>query len=138
MMIRKLQKKDAPQVARLIHQLTKNVVEPDHLEKRIAVLPAQKNSRFLVVCRGNRVVGFGGLVWYAIPSKGLIAWVEELVVDERFRRQGIGRALMEQFLKIALAKKIQQVKLTSTPAAKGLYEKLGFIKKEQDYLYKNL
>jgi len=61
------------------------------------------------------------------------------VVDEQVRGQGIGRALMENLLKSAEEKKIKQIKLTTgTAAARGLYAKLGFVKKDQDYLVKNL
>ncbi len=138
MIIRNLQKKDAGQVALLIKQLTKNIVEPQNLIKRIEGLIKQKNSQFLVAKLNGRVVGFGGLVWYKISSKGLIAWVEEVVVDGQYRKQGIGTALMEHLLILAKNKKVKQVKLTSTPTAKSLYEKLGFIRKDQDYLIKNL
>lgn len=136
--IRNLQKKDAGQVALLIKQLTQNINEPKNLVKRIEDLGKQKNSHFLVAELNNRVVGFGGLAWYQIPSKGLIAWVEELVVDSQHRKQGIGSALMKEIEGLAYRKKIQQIKLTSTLAAKDLYEKLGFIKKDHDYLVKNL
>ena len=136
MTIRNLQKKDAGEVKFLIMQLTQNIIEPEDLVKRIEGLLKQKNSQFLVAEKDNKVVGFGGLVWYIIPSKGLIAWAEELVVDDQYRKQGIGRALMENILKLAQQKKARQIKLTSTAGAKGLYESLGFIKKDHEYLVK--
>lgn len=91
----------------------------------------------LVAELDGKVISFGGLIWYIVPSKGLIAWVEELVVDNQYRHQGIGKALMEHLLKIAKYQKIKQVKLTSTLTAKSLYEALGFIKKDNEYLIKN-
>jgi len=136
--LRNLEKKDSDQVALLIKQLTQNIIEPENLAKRIKRLVNQKNSQFLVAESQGKIVGFAGLVWYVIPSKGLIAWVEELVVDNQNRRQGIGRVLMESLLVLAERKKIKQIKLTSTQLAKNLNEKLGFIKKNHDYLIKNL
>jgi len=133
--IRNLQKKDASQVALLIPQLTQNIVEPENLVKRIERLVNQKNSQFLVADLDGKVVGFGGLVWYSIPSKGMMGWVEELVVDSQSRGQGIGRTLIDNLLKIALQKKIKQIILkTANPIAKKLYEKIGFVKKEEDLL----
>ena len=137
-MIRNLQKKDASQVALLIKQLTQNIVEPKHLVTRIRQLTGQKNSQFLVAEKNGKVVGFGGLVWYRVPSKELIAWVEEVVVDIQHRRQGIGKALMENMLALAKRKKVRQIKLTSTPAGKKLYESLGFTKKDNEYLTRRL
>jgi len=136
--IRNLQKKDASQVILLIKQLTQNIIEPESLVKRIKELIKQKNSHFLVVELNDEIVGFGGLVWYKIPSKGIIAWIEEVVVDSQYRKHGIGTALMERLLKLAKTKKVKQVKLTSAPAAKSLYEKLGFINKDNEYLIKSL
>jgi len=137
--IRNLQKKDAPEVALLIAQLTQNIVEPRQLIKRIGDLPLQKNSVFLVATSNDEVVGFGGLVWYSIPSKGLIGWIEEVVIDSKFRGQGIAGKLMKNLLMQAKKKKIRVLKLTvSNPVAKNLYESLDFTKKDSEYLFKNL
>ena len=138
MIIRNLQKNDNNQVALLIKQLTQNIIEPENLVKRIEGLTEQKNSQFLVAELYGKIIGFGGLTWHLIPSKGLIAWVEEVVVDSQSRRKGVGKDLMEHLLKLAKQKKIKQIKLTSTPMAKSLYEKLGFIKKDNEYLIKSL
>ncbi len=136
--IRNLEKEDAGQVALLIGQLTLNIIDPGTLVKRIEQLPKSSNSQFLVAKEHGNVVGVGGLAWYVIPSKGLIGWIEELVVDHEYRGRGIGRTIMEKLLRSAKQKNIKQLKLTSTPMAKGLYDKLGFVKKDQDYLVKNL
>jgi len=137
--IRNLQKKDAPEVALLIAQLTQNIVEPRQLIRRIGDLPLQKNSVFLVAIINNEIIGFAGLAWYIIPSKGLIGWIEEVVVDEKCRGQGIAGKLMKNLLLQAKKKKIRVLKLTvSNPVAKELYESLGFTKKDSEYLFKNL
>ncbi|OGZ66157.1 MAG: hypothetical protein A2822_03970 [Candidatus Staskawiczbacteria bacterium RIFCSPHIGHO2_01_FULL_41_41] len=136
-MIRNLEKKDAAAAALLIVQLTKNIVEPEKLAGRIEALVDASNCQWLVAELGGQVAGFGGLTWYAIPSKGLIAWVDELIVDEKFRRQGIAKLLMQELLAIARQNNIRQVKLTSTGGpASSLYESLGFIKKDQEYFIK--
>jgi N-acetylglutamate synthase-like GNAT family acetyltransferase len=138
-MIRNLQKKDASQVALLIQQLTKNIIEPEKLVKRIERLANQSSGRFLVAELNDKIVGFAGLSWYVIPSKGMVAWVEEVVVHHQNRGQGIGRTLMGNLLIIAERKKVKQIKLmTNNPVAQNLYEKLGFIKKDNQYLFKNL
>jgi len=139
MTIRNLEKKDAAAVALLIPQLTKNIVDPEKLAQRIEALTTAKDCQWLVAEKDNQVMGFGGLTWYVIPSKGLIAWIDELIVDEKFRGQGIATALMQQLLTIAQQQNIIQVKLTSTgTAASNLYEKVGFTKKDQQYFIKKL
>ena len=136
--IRNLEKKDASQVTLLIPQLTKNIIEPEKLVTRIKKLPDQKNVQYVVAEINGHVVGCGGLAWYQIPSKGLIGWVEELVVDAGHRNQGIGQALVKKILDIAEQKKVRQVKLTASSGTNVFYEKLGFLKKDQDYFIKIL
>lgn len=135
--IRKLNKKDADQAAELIKQLTCNIVKEEGLVKRIEDLSDPENFQYLVAEKDRKIVGFGGLAWYPIPSKGQMAWIEEVVVCANHRRQGIGQKIMDELLKIAESKGCVQIKLTtSNPAARKLYEKIGFIVKEQSVLMK--
>jgi len=111
----------------LIKQLTPNIVEPDNLVKRLEGLINGDNFKYFVAEDNNEVIGFAGLAWYHIPSKGLIAWVEEVVVDEKVRSKGIGKALMNKLLELAQELKCNRVKLTvKNPIAIELYKKLGF------------
>ena len=53
------------------------------------------------------------------------------------RGQGIGKALMNKLMELAHEKDFNQIKLTTgNPVAKGLNEKLGFVKKDEDCLVK--
>jgi ribosomal protein S18 acetylase RimI-like enzyme len=57
------------------------------------------------------------------------AQVEELVVDERFRRRGVGRLLMAHAHRWALDRGLRRVELTVwefNRAALALYEELGY------------
>lgn len=134
MTIRNLEKKDAPAVALLIPQLTKNIVEPEKLAGRIEALAVPGNYQYVVAEKDGAVVGFGGLAWYPIPSKGLVGWLEEVVVDEKFRGQGIAKALIAEILKIAEARQIKTIKPTSIDSVTNtLYEKFGFVQKDHQY-----
>ncbi len=134
MIIRNLEKTDALAVALLIPQLTKNIVEPENLVARLENLASQPNCQYLVTLEETTVVGFGGLAWYPIPSKGTIAWLEEIVVDEKFRGRGIAKALIGRLLEIAEQKNIKTIKLTSiNSVTNNLYEKFGFVQKDHQY-----
>lgn len=135
--IRNLKKEDAPRVAQLIEQLTKNIVEPENLTTRLEKMAIPENYQYFVAEVDGRVMGFAGLCWYKIPSKGLIAWVEEVVVDEAARGQGLGKELMNKLLELAKEKDCVRVRLiTQNPVARQLYEKLGFIKGDESYFVK--
>src|ERR1700760_357081 len=75
------------------------------------------DGNYLLIARdGDRVVGMLTLVTFPIPT-GLRAWIEDVVVDEAARGQGVGAA------------GARTVDLTSRPtrqAANRLYERLGF------------
>src|SRR3989344_4230330 len=91
--IRQFKKEDAAEAAVLTPQLTKNIIEPEKLVERLSRLADFKNWHYLVAEDNGQIVGLAGLAWYPIPSKGLIGWLEEVVVDEKSRGQGIGRSL---------------------------------------------
>ncbi len=130
MIIRNLQKKDAGQVAPLIFQLTRNIVEPENLCSRLENLADALGTQYIVAEKNNHIVGFAGLVWYGIPSKGLVGWIEEVVVDQNYRRQGIGQSMVGKLLSLAKAKGLVQVKLTACDdGSKKLYQACGFADK---------
>lgn len=92
------------------------------------------DSRALLCARlGGRVVGFASItlkthLWHG----GLIAWVDELVVDVEYRGHGIGRLLLDRLLALAQEKGCRAMELDSAfhrVEAHGFYEKLGFEKR---------
>jgi ribosomal protein S18 acetylase RimI-like enzyme len=69
---------------------------------------------------------------FPIPT-GLRARIEDVVVDEAARGQGVATALTLEALRIARARGARTVDLTSRPsreAAGRLYEHLGFERRE--------
>jgi ribosomal protein S18 acetylase RimI-like enzyme len=78
--------------------------------------------------REHGIIGTLTLVLFRIPT-GVRAWIEDVVVDEAVRGQGVGAALTEEALRLAEAEGARTVDLTSRPdrvAANRLYERLGF------------
>ncbi len=76
----------------------------------------------------GRITGTLTLVMFPIPS-GMRAWIEDVVVDESARGQGVGVALTLEALRLAGEAGARTVDLTSRPsreAAGRLYERLGF------------
>jgi len=93
----------------------------------------QSSSVHLYIAREDQeVLGMLSLVLFPIPT-GMRAWVEDVVVDEKARGKGIGKALSEHALKEALRLGAMTVDLTSRPsrvAANELYKRVGFTKRE--------
>jgi len=85
-------------------------------------------TTLLIARTGDTVVGTLSLVMFPIPT-GLRAWIEDVIVDEVARGQGIGEALMAEAVRIAGQAGARTVDLTSRPsreAAGRLYERVGF------------
>ncbi|MDJ0664976.1 MAG: GNAT family N-acetyltransferase [Acidimicrobiia bacterium] len=74
------------------------------------------------------IVGTLTLALFRIPT-GLRAWIEDVVVDESARGQGVGAALTEIALERARREGAKTVDLTSRPSretANRLYQRVGF------------
>jgi ribosomal protein S18 acetylase RimI-like enzyme len=78
------------------------------------------------------IVGTLTLVLFRIPT-GVRSWIEDVVVDGAYRRQGIGAALIRAAVEQARDAGARTVDLTSRPsreAANRLYRRLGFVQRE--------
>lgn len=88
---------------------------------------------FILTARDSvAIVGMATLITMLTPS-GAYGMVEDVVVAERARGQGIGRELMERLIAEARRRKLMMLELTSNPsrsAANHLYQSLGFEKRE--------
>ena len=75
---------------------------------------------------GGRLVGYvAGDAHETFYAGGKVAWVDEILVAEDARRQGIGRALMAEFETWAENGRCRLIGL-ATRAAATFYEELGF------------
>jgi len=111
---------------RLTPQLSSS--NPPPSAEALQAVAAAEATRLLVARSEGQIVGSLTLVLVRIPT-GLRAIIEDVVVDERFRGQGVGRALNEHALQVARAAGAVTVDLTSRPsreAANRLYLRLGF------------
>jgi ribosomal protein S18 acetylase RimI-like enzyme len=95
------------------------------------VIESQSNS-FFVAKDGNRIVGMITLIIYRIPvwKKG---WIEDVVVDEKYRGKGIATKLINMAIEHAQVNGVLSLNLTSSSEkenANRLYIKLGFEKRD--------
>lgn len=115
---------------RLLPQLSSSATPLDAASLG-AIVEAPANTVFVARSDG-RITGALTLVMFSIPT-GLRAWIEDVVVDEAARGQGIGEALSIEALRLAQAAGAKTVDLTSRPsrvAAGRLYERVGFTERD--------
>ena len=126
-------------ITRLMPQLKLKYSSPTRSE--IEALVASKASILLIVRYPDEIspiVGMLTLLIYRVPS-GVRAHVEDIVVDESLRGQGIGEALIRHALNVAREAGANGVGLTTNPrrqAANRLYQRMGFNRWETNmYFY---
>jgi ribosomal protein S18 acetylase RimI-like enzyme len=121
---RRLRLQDEKEVKQLMKQLTNSKVNFD-----IKFVLKDKHCHCLVIEDQKKIVGFGALILSIVPCRGYIGKIEDMVVDKKYRGQGLGKRLIKELLKIAKNKKISSINLTSNPErmeARKLYESMGF------------
>jgi GNAT superfamily N-acetyltransferase len=86
-------------------------------------------NRLYVAHDSGRIVGMAMLVVNIHPVRTR-AWLEDFVVDEAYRRQGLGRRLALAVIAAAREHGAPWIDLTSgRPAAHILYRHLGFLER---------
>jgi len=129
---------------RLIPQLDVHKIRPT-LEELNQLIESESST--LLVARyplarypheNSAIAGVLSLIIYRVPT-GLRSIIEDVVVDEKMRRRGIGVALIRYAIELAREAGANGVSLTSNSqreAANQLYQSLGFeLRKTNAYFY---
>lgn len=116
-------------LADLIPQLPPKKTPPGR-EELTAILKSPNTSLLIARApdKNSQIVGVLTLVIYRVPT-GVRSIIEDIVVDNKFRRQGIAKALLSQAIQLAREAGAGNVSLTSNPSrqeANLLYQRLGF------------
>jgi len=125
---------------RLVPQLGVHKIPPT-LEELDELIKSESST--LLAARfpdeDGAIAGILSLIIYRVPT-GLRSIIEDLVVDEKLRRQGIGEALIRYAIELAREAGADGLSLTSNSqreAANHLYQSLGFeLRKTNPYFYK--
>jgi ribosomal protein S18 acetylase RimI-like enzyme len=111
---------------RLIPQLSSSSSPPTADE--LSEIVDSADSVLFVARYDGRIVGSLTLAFYRTPT-GLKAWIEDVVVDDEARGNGIGEALSRAALDEARRRGAKHVSLTSRASresANRLYQGIGF------------
>ena len=95
------------------------------------------HSPLFLLLEDDNVIGMLTVGTYLSPT-GSKAWIEDVVVDNAYRGQGLGKMLVTHAIAYCKEQGIETVMLTSNPkriAANVLYKSLGFNFKETN-IYK--
>ena len=91
-----------------------------------------ENSHLFFLMKDGQIAGMLTVGIYYSPTGGK-AWIEDVVVDEAFRGQGLSKLLVAHAIEFTKSKQVPSLMLTSNPkriAANKLYQAMGFSRKE--------
>ena len=95
-------------------------------------LLASENSHLFFIMKDEQIAGMLTVGIYYSPTGGK-AWIEDVVVDETFRGQGLSKLLVAHAIEFVKSQQIPLLMLTSNPkriVANKLYQAMGFERKE--------
>ena len=114
----------------LLPQLAPGMTITESWLREVVTTPA--THLFITRDDGGQITGSFTLTEQKIPT-GLKVWLEDVVVDEQARGQGLGDAIVQYAIDYARKLGTKKLDLTSVPervAANKLYRKWGFIRRE--------
>jgi len=134
--IRKATKKDAEQAHQLIIDLAIYENEPESVSNTLEQFTEDgfgENPVYNLLVADDMEAGVIGMALYVYSYstwKGKMLFLDDLVINKKFRRKGIGSLLIEELFKIAKQEKVKIIKWEvldwNEPAIK-LYKKLGAV-----------
>ena len=105
---------------------TSFVVDEHAFHRSFSALLALPQAHLAVAEAEQQLVGYVlGFDHYTFFANGRVAWVEEIMVSEAFRGQGIGQLLMQEFEEWSVTRGSKLVALATRRAA-TFYRALGY------------
>jgi GNAT superfamily N-acetyltransferase len=105
---------------------TSFVVDEQTFHRSFSALLSSPQAHLAVAETDRQLVGYVlGFDHDTLYANGRVAWVEELMVGELSRRQGIGQLLMQAFEAWAMARGCKLVGLATRRAA-AFYQRMGY------------
>lgn len=128
-MIRKAKKQDLNSLFELVKVFATSFepqIEP--FTRSFEQILADNNAYAFVAEEDYKIIGYAlGFIHSTFFANGNIAWLEEIMVDEKFRRTGIGTALVRTFEQAAISVECRLIAL-ATRRADDFYLSIGYEK----------
>lgn len=125
----------SPAIQKVIQHLIDLLVTTPYTasQETLMALVGSENSHLFLACNeSENIMGMLTVGIYYSPT-GKKAWIEDVVVNDTYRGQGIGEKLVQHAVDFAKTKDVNLLMLTSHPsriAANKLYPRVGFNKRE--------
>lgn len=136
-MIRKIEIGDINCVFLLLNELYNNEINKQIFTKKYNDFLSDNNSYGILLIKDDKVVGvlIGRIINRLVKNKNIL-FIDDLIVDNNYRGNGIGNSLLKEAITYAKDNDCETVELTSylsNTSSHRLYEKVGFSKKHYKF-----
>jgi GNAT superfamily N-acetyltransferase len=101
-------------------------IDKDILKDCLKIMLADEHYLFFGLSNGEKLIGYiSGFIHTMIYTNGRVACIDEIVIDQDFRREGYGKALISEFEERARQRGVKFVAV-STREVPGFYERIGY------------
>lgn len=132
MEIRRINLNDLDRVFELLNELYENKLKYKKFKEIYNLKLNDTNSYYIVAILNNRIVGLlTSEIQVKLHRAKKQSFIEDLIVDKEYRRQGIGKALLHNAIDYAKESDCEVIELTSyieNESAHRFYEDSSFIK----------
>jgi GNAT superfamily N-acetyltransferase len=105
---------------------TSFMVERSAFHSSFSLLLQSADAHLAVAAEGREIVGYLlGFDHHTFFANGRVSWVEELMVEEKSRRRGVGRRLIKDFEQWSKERQSKLIAL-ATRRAEVFYRSLGY------------
>jgi len=112
-----------------VHELLKNTYWAENRSLEV-VKKTIENSLCIGIYKNNLLVGFARCV----TDYSVVYWLCDVIIDEKYRGQGLGKALMKVISEHNDLKFLRGI--LATKDAHGLYEQYGYIHDKDTFMRK--
>ncbi len=125
-LIRRISKKHLPSVIDILQDIS--VHKPLKTKYKNIWIKYSKQQNVFGYCffYKKKLIGFGSLNFEMKLKKGLMAYMEDIVVHREFRNKKIGKLIVDYLIEIAKKENCYKIKLDCKKEKILFYEKLGF------------
>lgn len=136
-MIRKLELKDLEEVFELLDELYENKIEYSIFAQKYETSLNDENFYEIVAVEDNKVVGvlIARIINRLVKKKNIL-FIDDLIVNERYRNTGIGKLLIQNAMDYAVNIDCESLELTSLISninAHRFYENNDFEKRQYKF-----
>lgn len=136
-MIRKIELKDLEEVFELLDELYENKIEYSIFVEKYKSSLKDNNFYGIVAVEDNNIVGvlISRLINRLVKKRNIL-FIDDLIVNQKYRSKGIGKLLIQDAINYATSKDCETVELTSyilNINSHRFYENNGFEKKHYKF-----